>query len=113
MLAPEDESGILQRASYAAYTEAVKTAYRSLSESIAQYFDEHREFDNKDDLGVPGNFRPLKNYERMLKIQKLTLQLALRAADQLEGKSATIPANGHDPSPTVQAASMNESRQVS
>jgi hypothetical protein len=114
MLASEDDSEVLKRASYAAYTDAVKAAYRTLSDSIAQYFNEHREFYDRETLDFPINFRPLKDYERTLKIQKLTLQLALRTADQIEHKLATFPANGHNPSPVAPAASITpEPRQAS
>jgi hypothetical protein len=45
MLASEDHGEVLKRASYAAYTDAVETAHRALSDSVARYVDEHREFD--------------------------------------------------------------------
>jgi hypothetical protein len=114
MLASDDDSRILERASYAAYADAVKTAYGTLSDSVAQYFNEHREFYDKEILPVPNNFRPLKDYERTLKIQKLTLQLALRAADKIEHESTTFPANGHNTSSVAPAASRGpEPRQAS
>jgi hypothetical protein len=114
MLVSEDDGEALKRASYAAYTDAVKTAYRTLSDSVAQYFNEHREFYERETLDVPINFRPLKDYERAMKIQKLTLQLALRTADQIEHKLATFPANGHNPSSVTPAASRSpDSRQAS
>jgi hypothetical protein len=112
MLASEDDSGMLKRASYAAYTDAVKTAYRTLADSVTQYFDERR--DDREILDIPNNFRPLKDYERTMKIQKLTLQLALQTADQIEQTFATTSANGHDPSPAALAASRSpEPRQAS
>jgi hypothetical protein len=114
MLASDDDSRILERASYAAYSDAVKTAYGTLSDSVAQYFNEHREFHDREILPVPNNFRPLRDYERTLKILKLTLQLALRTADQIEHEPATFPANGDHPSPVSPAASRGpEPRQAS
>jgi hypothetical protein len=102
MPASEDHSEILKTASYAAYNEAVKIAYKILSDSIAEYFAEHRDLYNNEILNVPNNFRPLKDYERMLKIQGLTLRLALGTADLSEHKianSAKLPirTNGHSP----------------
>jgi hypothetical protein len=112
MLASDDDSGILERASYAAYTDAVKTAHRILADSVTQYFNERR--DGREILDVPSNFRPLKDYERTLKIQKFTLQLALRTADRIEDNLVTTPANGHDLSPVAPAASTSpEPRQAS
>jgi hypothetical protein len=102
MPASEDDSEILKKASYAAYTEAVKTAYKALSVAITEYFAEHRDLYSNEILDVPTNFRPLKDYERMLKIQELTLRLALRTANLSEHKlanSANLPirTNGHSP----------------
>jgi len=100
MFASEDENEILKNASYAAYNEAAKTAFRTLSEAITEYFAEHQELYRTDVLDVPNNFRPLKDYERTLKIQKLTLRLALKTADLSEQKVASsaepfVSANGH------------------
>jgi hypothetical protein len=97
MLASEDHGEVLKRASYPAYTDTVETAHRTLSDSVSRYVDEHREFYDRETLDFPINFQPLKDYERTLTIQKLTLQLALRTADQIEHKSATVSANGHNP----------------
>jgi hypothetical protein len=95
MFTPEDDSDILKKASYAAYSEAVKAAYRTLADAIAGYLDEHRELYNNEALDVPHNFRPLKDYQRALRIQKLTLRLALKAAEPSE-HDVTLPdhANG-------------------
>src|SRR5580698_9122489 len=108
MLTPEDDSEIVKKASYAAYNEAVRTAFRTLADSIAEYFFEHRELYNNEVLDVPCNFRPLKDYERALKIQKLTLQLTLKAAELNEHKAANSAAtpvhpNGHCRLPVVPA----------
>jgi hypothetical protein len=47
MFIPEDHSVLLKKASYAAYNEAVKAAFRTLSASITEYLSEHRElYDN-------------------------------------------------------------------
>src|ERR1700719_468535 len=88
MFASEDDLRHAEHASYAAYNEAVKAAYRMLADLITDYFDEHRELYNNEILDIPVNFRPLKDYERTLKIQKLTLRLALRTAEPSEHKVA-------------------------
>jgi hypothetical protein len=88
MFDDEDDSGHAEKASYAAYNEAVKYAYKTLADSITDYFDEKRERYNQEILSVPDNFRPLKDYERAMKIQKLTLRLALRTAEQSGHKVA-------------------------
>jgi hypothetical protein len=100
MFASDADNEILKNASYAAYNEAVKTAFRTLSESITEYFSQHHELSGADALDVPNNFRPLKDYERTLKIQKLTLRLALKTADLSEQKVANsaeliVCTNGH------------------
>jgi len=100
MFASEDENEIVKNASYAAYNEAVKAAFRTLSESIAEYFSEHQELYSASVLDVPNNFRPLNDYKRTLKIQKLTLRLALKTADLSEQKVASsaepfVCTNGH------------------
>jgi hypothetical protein len=77
-------SEILQKASCAAYDEAIRAAYRTLSSSITEYFEEHPEFYNTEALEVSNTFRPLKEYERTLKIQQLALRLALRTADLVD-----------------------------
>ena len=56
MFASEDENEILKNASYAAYNEAVKAAFRTLSESIAEYFSEHQEIYGAGVLDVPQQF---------------------------------------------------------
>jgi hypothetical protein len=80
MFASEDDSGHAENASYAAYNEAVKAAYKTLADMITAYFEENPKFYNDEVPEVPSSFRPLKDYERTLKIQKLTLRLALRTA---------------------------------
>ena len=89
MFASEDENEIVKNASYAAYNEAVKAAFRTLSESIAEYFSEHQEFYSAGALDVPNNFRPLNDYKRTIKIQKFTLRLVLNTADLSEQKVAS------------------------
>ncbi len=108
MFTPEDDSEIVKKASYAAYNDAIKAAFRALSDSIAEYLAERRELYNDEILDVPRNFRPLKDYERTLRIQKLTLQLTLETAELNEQRatsSATIPAppNGRGRLPVVPA----------
>jgi hypothetical protein len=108
MFTPEDESEIVKKASYAAYNEAIKAAFRTLSDSITEYLAEHRELYNDEILDVPRNFKPLKDYERTLRIQKLTLQLTLKTADLNEHKAASSAAmlalaNGHGRLPVVPA----------
>ena len=100
MFASEDENEILKNASYAAYNEAVKAAFRTLSESIAEYFSEHQKIYGAGVLDVSNNFRPLNDYKRTIKIQKFTLRLALNAAYLSEQKVASsaepfVSANGH------------------
>jgi len=92
MFTPEDESEIVKKASYAAYTEAIKAAFRTLSDSISEYLVEHRELYDDEILDVPRNFRPLRDYERTLRIQKLTLQLTLDAAERNQHKAASSAA---------------------
>jgi hypothetical protein len=81
MIASDDDTEILKRACYSAYNDAVRVAYKTLSNAITEYFTEHREFYGNELLNVPSNFKPLRDYERMLKIEKLTLRLALKTAD--------------------------------
>jgi hypothetical protein len=59
MFASEDDNEILKNASYAAYNEAAKTAFRTLSDAITEYFAEHQELCRTDVLDVPNNFRRL------------------------------------------------------
>jgi len=106
MTASEDNSGHAESASYAAYNEAVKAAYKTLADLIIVYFEEHPEFYNNEAPDVPINFRPLKDYERTLKIQKLTLRLALRSAELSQHKIANsiglpVHTNGRGRSPVV------------
>jgi len=96
----EDDGGTLQKACYAAYSDALRGAYKTLSEAISQYFDEHRDLYRDRDFDVPQNFRPLKDYERTLKIQGVTLRLALKAAEMGEygvpkNAEISIHTNGH------------------
>jgi hypothetical protein len=99
MFTPEEENEIVKKASYAAYNDAIKAAFRTLSDSIAEYLAEHRELYDEEILDVPRNFRPLKDYERTLRIQKLTLQITLQAAERNQHKAANstatpVPPNG-------------------
>jgi hypothetical protein len=81
MIASDEDTEILRRACYAAYNDAVRVAYRTLSNAITDYFTEYREFYDNELLNVPSNFKPLRDYERMLRIEKLTLRLALKTTD--------------------------------
>ncbi len=106
MIASEDNSGYAGNASYAAYGEALKAAYKTLADLITDYFEENPEFYNNEAPDVPVNFRPLKDYERTLKIQKLTLRLALRTAELSQHKIANsiglpVHTNGRGRSPVV------------
>src|SRR5216683_429505 len=106
MTASEDNSGHAGNASYAAYGEALKAAYKTLADLITDYFEEHPEFYNIEAPDVPVNFRPLKDYERTLKIQKLTLRLAFRTAELSQHKIANsiglpVHTNGHPRLPAV------------
>jgi hypothetical protein len=93
MSAAESDIGALRTASYAAYSEAVITAFGALSASITEYFEEHHELYANEPLDVPRNFRPLRDYERTLRVQKLTLRLALKTAELMERDMA----NGTEP----------------
>jgi len=110
MLATEDNSRHAINASYAAYNDAVKAAYRALSDLIADYFDQHRELYNAQDLEVPANFRPLKEYERALKIQELTLRLAIRTAELGQHETLPIQSNGLGCLPVALAVPTTEGR---
>jgi hypothetical protein len=104
MLTPKEDSEILKKATYAAYNQAITVAFKTLSDLITQYFSEHRDLFNSQILEVPPNFRPLKDYERTLRIQNLALRLALRAADLSEhmatiGVESRVHANGQNASP--------------
>jgi hypothetical protein len=80
----EDDSETIRKACCAAYSDAIRGAYKTLSDSISQYFDENRNLYGIGDFDIPLNFRPLKDYERTLKIQRATLRLALKAAEMAE-----------------------------
>jgi hypothetical protein len=105
---PEDDSGHAENASYAAYNEGVRAAYRALSASLTDYFSENPGLYKNEVLEVPENFRPLKDYERALKIQKLALRLALGTAQLSEHKVANsiglpVHSNGRGPLPVMLA----------
>jgi hypothetical protein len=106
MFLSEEEDRYHRNAAYAAYTEAVKDAHKILSDSVTCYFEEHRELYDAEIVVMPKTFRPLKDYERSLKIQNLTLRLALRAAGLSDTKVANnigepVHANGHGTVPAV------------
>ncbi len=108
MFASEDDTGHAENASYAAYSEAVKGAYRTLADSITNYFAEHRELYNYAVLDVPVNFRPLKDFERTLRTQKLALRLALRTVELGRSTAANsiglpVHANGRGGVPVAPA----------
>lgn len=108
MFASEDDTGHAENASYAAYSEAVKGAYRTLADLITNYFDEHRELYNDAVLDVPINFRPLRDFERTLRIQKLVLRLALKTAElgrpeAANGIGLPVHANGRGGLPVALA----------
>ena len=108
MFTPEDNSGHAESAAYAAYNEAVRAAYRTLADLLTDYFSENRELYKNEILEVPEGFRPLKDYERTLKIQKLALRLALETAQLSEHKIANsvglpVHRNGPDPLPVMLA----------
>ena len=115
MNASEDNGALAVNASYAAYNEAMKAAYKTLANLITDYFDEHRELYNDEVLDVPINFRPLKDYERSLKIQKLTLRLTLKTAELSQHKMANsiglpVHTNGRGRSPVVAELPTTEGR---
>src|SRR5438270_13392284 len=100
MFLSEEEDRYHRNAAYAAYTEAVKAAHKALSDAVTCYFEEHRELYDAETVVMPKTFRPLKDYERSLKIQSLTLRLALRTAELSDNKVANnmgepVHANGH------------------
>src|SRR5215213_2403648 len=82
----ENDGGALKKACYAAYHESVRDAYKVLLASITEYFEGHSELYANETLNVPRNFRPLKEYERTLGIQKLTLALAFRTVELRESE---------------------------
>jgi hypothetical protein len=94
MIDTESDSEALKKACYAAYHEAVRHTYKVLSDAITEYFEEHAELYANETLILPRNFRPLNEYKRALKVQKLTLALALRTVElrQSEGpNSVALP----------------------
>jgi hypothetical protein len=106
LLTSEDDRGEAEGASYAAYNEAVRAAYKALADLITEYFEEDPELYKQEVLDVPVNFRPLRDFERILRIQKLTLHLAIKAAErsQHRARSSTGPsdqASGHRRVPLV------------
>jgi hypothetical protein len=88
MFSTEEEIGHARDAPYAAYNEAVKAAYKTLADLITAYFDEYPKLYDDEVLDVPVNFWPLRDYARTLKIQKLTLRLALKTAELSQRKIA-------------------------
>jgi hypothetical protein len=92
MFTPEEENEIVRKASYAAYNDAIKAAFRTLADAVAEYLAQHRELYDDEILDVPRNFRPLKDYERTLRIQKLSLQMTLQAAERNQHKAANSAA---------------------
>jgi len=56
MFTPDADSGILKKASYAAYNEAIKDTFRTLSASIAEYPAERREIYDNEVIDVPHKF---------------------------------------------------------
>jgi hypothetical protein len=56
MFTPDADSEILKKASYAAYNEAIKNAFRILSASIAGYPAEHRDIYDNEVIDVPQKF---------------------------------------------------------
>ena len=110
MFAPEDENEIAKKASYAAYSEAIKTAFRTLADSITEYLSEHREFYADENLNLPHNFRPLKDYQRTLRIQKLTLQVTLNELNEHKAANSAatpVPPNGRGRLPVVPGLSTS------
>jgi hypothetical protein len=101
MLDPESDSEAVKTACYAAYHESVRSAYKLLSDSIIEYFTEHPELYRNQTLAVPPNFRPLNEYRRTLRVQKLTLTLALGIVELsgtkvLQNVEQPFHANGSD-----------------
>jgi hypothetical protein len=113
MIDTENDSGALKKACYAAYHESVRQAYKVLSDSITEYFEGRAELYANETLDVPRNFRPLKEYERALKVQKLTLTLALRTVELRESEepnSVALPfrSNGNGSTPYVGASNVSK-----
>jgi hypothetical protein len=106
MMDAENDNESLKKACYAAYHESLRHAYKVLSDSITEYFESHAELYADEILNVPRNFRPLNEYERALKVQKLTLALALRTVELRESEgpnSAALPfrSNGNGSTPLM------------
>ena len=109
----ENDGGALKKACYAAYHESVRNAYNVLSDSITEYFEGHSELYANETLNVPRSFRPLKEYERTLRIQKLTLALALRTVELRESErphSVALPfqSNGNGSTPHIGAGNVSQ-----
>ena len=109
----ENDGGALKKACYAAYHKSVRNAYKVLSDSITEYFEGHSELYANETLNVPRSFRPLKEYERNLRIQKLTLALALRTVElrKSEGpNSVALPfqSNGNGSTPHIGAGDVSQ-----
>jgi hypothetical protein len=113
MIDTDNDSGALRKACYAAYHESVRNAYKVLSDSITEYFEGRADLYVNETLNVPRNFRPLNEYERTLKIQKLTLTLALRTVELREFEepnSVALPSRsiGNSSTPHVGANNVSE-----
>jgi hypothetical protein len=113
MIDVENDSGALKKACYAAYHESVRDAYKVLSDSITEYFEGHAELYANETLNIPRNFRPLNEYERTLKIQKLTLALALRTVELRESEgpnSVALPfrSKGNGSTPHIGAGNVSK-----
>ena len=109
----QNDSAALKKACYAAYHESVRNAYKVLSDSITEYFEGHSELYANVTLNVPHSFRPLKEYERTLRIQKLTLALALRTVElrESEGPNSValpFPSNGNGSTPHIGAGNVSQ-----
>jgi hypothetical protein len=93
MIDTENDNGALKKACYAAYHESVRHAYKVLSDSLTEYFEEHAELYANETLNVLRNFRPLNQYERTLRVQKLTFALACRTVElrESEGPNSVAP----------------------
>jgi hypothetical protein len=97
----QDDRGHDEQASQRAYDEAVKVAYNTLASAVTDYFDEYRSVLKNENFNIPENFRPLRDYERTMRIQKFVLRLALKTAASAEygvtsdGVDLTGYANDH------------------
>ena len=113
MIDTKNDDKALKKACYAAYHESVRDAYKVLSDSITEYFEGHAEFYANETLIIPHNFRPLNEYERTLKVQKLTLALALRTVElrEFEGpNSVAVPfqSKGNGSTPHISAGNVSQ-----